>query len=72
MKYTINLFWDSKTNVWIATSNDVQGLALEAGSIDILIERVKLAVPELLFLNRGLVQQPISLYFCLEVEIGTS
>ena len=51
MSYTINLLWDSEASVWIATSEDIKGLALESGSLDVLIERVRLAVPDLLKLN---------------------
>ena len=43
--------WDSDAAVWVATSDDVPGLALESGSFDALIERVKYAVPELMELN---------------------
>jgi len=32
----------------MATSNDLPGLALEGGSVDALIERVKYIVPEIL------------------------
>ena len=69
MKYIVNLFRDNNAGVWIATSNDVQGLILEADSIDTLVKNVKLAVPELLFLNQGLSKQAISLCFSLEIEI---
>lgn len=51
MEYTIIAVWDSESSVWIATSPDVAGLCLESGSLDALIERVKIAVPELLELN---------------------
>lgn len=51
MEYVINLAWDNDAAVWIATSDDVQGLVLESGSIDALIERVRFAIPELLSLN---------------------
>ena len=51
MSYTVKLFWDSEADVWIATSDDVKGLTLESGSLDVLIERVRMAVPELLKLN---------------------
>ena len=51
MSYTVKLFWDSDTDVWIATSDDIKGLILESGSLDVLIERVRMAVPELLKLN---------------------
>ena len=48
----IKLTWDPDASVWIATSKDVQGLVLESGSFDGLIERVRYAVPELLQLNQ--------------------
>ena len=58
MEYTINLMWDNDASVWIATSDDIKGLILESGSINALIERVKLAIPDLIELNN-----PISLCF---------
>ena len=42
MSYNINLFRDNDACVWVATSTDVPGLVLESGSVDALIERVKL------------------------------
>ena len=51
MEYTVKLFWDTETCVWVATSDDIRGLVLESGSLDVLIERVRMAVPELLKLN---------------------
>ena len=47
-KYNIKFQWDSDAAVWIATSEDVPGLVLESDSLDALMERVKLTVPELL------------------------
>ena len=51
MNYTVKLFWDSDASVWVATSDDIRGLVLESGSLDVLIERVRITVPELLRLN---------------------
>ena len=51
MNYKVNLLWDSEANVWVATSDDIQGLVLESNSYDALIEKVKTAVYELLELN---------------------
>ena len=51
MRCKIRFLWDEEAAVWIATSDDVPGLVLESGSFDALVERVKLAVPELLKLN---------------------
>jgi hypothetical protein len=50
-EYVVNLEWDSDAAVWVATSEDVPGLALESGSLDALAERLHSAVPELLALN---------------------
>jgi hypothetical protein len=46
--YTVDLKWDDEASVWLASGNDVPGLALESGSLDALMERVKYAVPDLL------------------------
>lgn len=51
MKFTITFTWDNEASVWIATSDDVPGLVLESGSFDTLLERTRLAVPELLEQN---------------------
>ncbi|MDR2197025.1 MAG: DUF1902 domain-containing protein [Coriobacteriales bacterium] len=51
-EYKVSFFWDNEAAVWIATSDEVPGLVLEAGSLDALMERVRHAVPELLSLNR--------------------
>jgi len=53
MEYTITFSWDDEASVWIAESQDIPGLILESGSFDALVERVKIAVPDLLELNRA-------------------
>ena len=61
-EYNIKFQWDADAAVWIATSEGVPGLVLESGSLDALMERVKLTVPELLELN-GVTNQALSLCF---------
>ena len=51
MNYKVLLTWDREASMWIATSEDVPGLVLESNSYDALIEKVKVAIPELLVLN---------------------
>lgn len=51
MSYKIDLLWDDEADVWVATSKDVPGLVLESESVDVLIERLKVAIPELIELN---------------------
>ena len=52
-EYLVNVSWDADAAVWVATSDDVPGLVLESGSLDVLAERLRSAVPELLALNGG-------------------
>lgn len=47
----INAEWDAEANEWVATSEDVEGLAIEAATMDALIERLKIIIPELMELN---------------------
>ena len=49
-EYNVDLNWDEEAQVWLAQNDEIP-LALESGSLDALIERIKTAVPELLSLN---------------------
>ena len=51
MEYTVNFMYDDEAAAWIATSDEIIGLVLESESYDKLIEKVRLAVPELLEMN---------------------
>lgn len=51
MNCNIEFLWDTEAGVWVATSEDVPGLALESESFDALLEKVRVAVPELLEIN---------------------
>ena len=53
--YIVTAFWDDEAKVWVATSDDVPGLATEARTLDALIERVNAVAPELLDDNAHLV-----------------
>ena len=43
--------WDDDASVWVATSDDVPGLATEEDTIEGLISKLKIMIPELLELN---------------------
>ena len=45
---TIQARWDSEGSVWLATSNDVPGLVVEANTWPDMINEVELILPELL------------------------
>jgi len=49
-EYIVALTWDDEASVWVAENDDIP-IALESPSLDTLMERVKLAAPELLELN---------------------
>ena len=65
-EYFITLSWDDEAAVWIAENDDIP-IALESGSLDVLIERVKNATPELLELN-GRNSTSIALRFTMECQ----
>lgn len=43
--------WDGEAGVWVATSNDIQGLAIEAETVEKLEAKVVGAIADLLELN---------------------
>ena len=65
MDFIIKMIWDNEAMRWVAIGSPGMGLVLESDSFDVLVERVKLAAPEMIELNfnyRG----PINLYFNTE------
>jgi len=51
--------WDEEARVWVATSDDVPGLATEEGTIEALIEKLKVIIPELLEANGEPMDAPV-------------
>lgn len=47
----VHATWDEESKVWVATSEDVPGLATEAETSEELIEKLKVLIPELLEAN---------------------
>ena len=43
--------WDAEAGVWVATSADIDGLALEAETIEALSVKLSAALPDLIELN---------------------
>ena len=48
--YEVKISWDDEAKVWLAISEEIP-LAMEDGSLDKLIYRVKIAAPEIIELN---------------------
>lgn len=49
--YFIRAEWDEEANVWVASSDDVPGLATEGETLETLIQKLKIMIPELLEAN---------------------
>lgn len=60
--------WDGEASVWIATSEDVPGLVVEADSWPQMIEEVRLVLPDLMQLS-GRSQENLSLTFKAEEHL---
>jgi len=43
--------WDDEARVWVATSDDVPGLATEEESLEALVQKLKTMIPKLLEAN---------------------
>ena len=43
----VNAIWDAESKVWIAQSEGVPGLATGADMLEELVEKLKVAIPEL-------------------------
>ena len=43
--------WDAEASLWVADSDDVPGLATEAETVERLIAKLEVMIPELLELN---------------------
>jgi hypothetical protein len=63
-EYTVLLTWDDEASKWCALNDDIP-IILEDASLDTLIDRVKMAAPELLELN-GRPHTGIHLFFKME------
>ena len=53
MECTVKLIWDSDTDRWHSETDSNLRLTLEAASFDALVERIRIAAPEMLELNCG-------------------
>lgn len=50
MNVVVKVHWDEEAEVWVAVCDEL-GIALESGSYDALIEKIKVAVPEMIEAN---------------------
>jgi predicted RNase H-like HicB family nuclease len=57
--YHIKAEWDAEAEVWVASSDDVPGLATGADTFEGLVDKLKVVIPELLEEN-GLLQAGVT------------
>jgi predicted RNase H-like HicB family nuclease len=51
--FKVEAFWDSDVEVWVATSDDVPGLVTEASTIEVLTQKLREIIPELIMYNHS-------------------
>ena len=66
-KYVVNADWDAEACVWVAGSDDVPGLAVEAETCEEVLDVVADVLPDL-FEGNGLERGSVSLVFNPRVE----
>jgi hypothetical protein len=72
MKCTVKLIWDGEARIWYTETDDVPGLVLQSSSFDALVERVRVAAPEMLEENKNYTG-PVHISFEAErIENGIS
>jgi hypothetical protein len=49
--YQVDAFWDEDADVWVATSENVPGLSTEATTIELLSQKLRSVIPDLLLSN---------------------
>ncbi|MGH7067499.1 MAG: DUF1902 domain-containing protein [Acetobacteraceae bacterium] len=64
-RYQVQACWDAAAEVWVVTSDDVPGLATGADTLEELIEKLKVVIPELLEANGALGGQPQEIPFAV-------
>jgi Domain of unknown function (DUF1902) len=47
LKISVSVLWDADAHVWVATSDNVPGLATEADTLEILTDKLKVMLPDL-------------------------
>jgi hypothetical protein len=65
-EYAVSLGWDDEARKWYPLNDDIP-IALEDASLDNLINRVKLATPEMIELN-GKAHSGVRLSFRMEAQ----
>lgn len=68
MKILVTAFWDDEAEVWVASSEDVKGLATEAETVELLDKKLKVMIPELLHANHSIQNMEIPYFLHTDRE----
>ena len=68
-RIVVRVTWDPDAKVWVATSDDVPGLAAEADTLDATALELDDLIPELLALNNVSWTTEGVLEYCIEVHL---
>jgi predicted RNase H-like HicB family nuclease len=60
-EYEVRAFWDPEASVWVAEGEDVPGLVTEAETVEQLIAKLQVMVPELLDANEVAKDKDVSI-----------
>ena len=52
-EYHVSTFWDEEAKVWVAISDDVPGLVTEAETVELLLGKLRVMIPELLWITKS-------------------
>ena len=66
--YEILAQWDCEAGVWVAESDDVPGLVAEADSPKLLVQKLRILIPELLELNGTVSERTASFHVLYKHE----
>ena len=70
--FGIRAQWDNEAGVWVAESDDVPGLVAEAGSPNVLVQKLRTLIPELLELNGATSYRTASFHVLYQTKILAS
>lgn len=59
-RFTIKANWDAEASVWYVEDSDVPGLVAEGESVEELLEKIKILLPELIHMNRHLLGDDVT------------
>jgi predicted RNase H-like HicB family nuclease len=55
----VEAFWDAEAKVWVASSDDVPGLITEAATMELLMQKIRILIPELFRANKIITDEEI-------------